>query len=189
MRAHLSVSRTSSFYMISATTTQLIIIIIIRYIPHSKEWFHFQILDITRSKKLCNGVSKQYDPAGTQHQNDVVSTSMRRDHVASTLIRRHVNVVFRIKMIGIKALRIPLGYFSIRLTSNPHLLNFLIRSQIIRYSYTYKIHDSNGSISMFDTFHAPSVWWNINIKIRLCLLFQLQHTEYVTNKFTLCKPA
>ena len=33
------------------------------------------------------------DPAGTQHQNDVVSTSMRRDHVASTLIRRHFNVV------------------------------------------------------------------------------------------------
>ena len=32
-------------------------------------------------------------PAGTQHQNDVVSTSMRRDHVASTLIRRHFNVV------------------------------------------------------------------------------------------------
>ena len=34
-----------------------------------------------------------YIPAGTQHQNDVVSTSMRRDHVASTLIRRHFNVV------------------------------------------------------------------------------------------------
>ena len=33
------------------------------------------------------------NPAGTQHQNDVVSTSMRRDHVASTLIRRHFNVV------------------------------------------------------------------------------------------------
>ena len=33
-------------------------------------------------------------PAGTQHQNDVVSTSMRRDYVASTLIRRHFNVVF-----------------------------------------------------------------------------------------------
>ena len=33
-------------------------------------------------------------PAGTQHQNDVVSTSMRRDHVASTLIRRHFNVLF-----------------------------------------------------------------------------------------------
>ena len=32
-------------------------------------------------------------PAGTQHQNDVVSTSVRRDHVASTLIRRHFNVV------------------------------------------------------------------------------------------------
>ena len=32
-------------------------------------------------------------PAGTQHQNDVISTSMRRDHVASTLIRRHFNVV------------------------------------------------------------------------------------------------
>ena len=32
-------------------------------------------------------------PAGTQHQNDVVSTSMRRDHVASTLIRRHFNIV------------------------------------------------------------------------------------------------
>ena len=32
-------------------------------------------------------------PAGTQHQNDVVSTSMRRDDVASTLIRRHFNVV------------------------------------------------------------------------------------------------
>ena len=32
-------------------------------------------------------------PAGTQHQNDVVSTSMRRDHVASTLIRRHFNFV------------------------------------------------------------------------------------------------
>ena len=32
-------------------------------------------------------------PAGTQHQNDVVSTSMRHDHVASTLIRRHFNVV------------------------------------------------------------------------------------------------
>ena len=33
------------------------------------------------------------DPAGTQHQNDVVSTSMRRDHVVSTLIKRHFNVV------------------------------------------------------------------------------------------------
>ena len=32
-------------------------------------------------------------PAGTQHQNDVVSASMRRDHVASTLIRRHFAVV------------------------------------------------------------------------------------------------
>ena len=33
------------------------------------------------------------NPAGTQHQNDVISTSMRRDHVASTLIRRHFNVL------------------------------------------------------------------------------------------------
>ena len=32
-------------------------------------------------------------PAGTQHQNDVISTSMRRDHVALTLMRRHFNVV------------------------------------------------------------------------------------------------
>ena len=32
------------------------------------------------------------NPAGKQHQNDVVSTSMRR--VASTLIRRHFNVVY-----------------------------------------------------------------------------------------------
>ena len=40
-----------------------------------------------------NNFCREEVPAGTQHQNDVVSTSMRRDHVASTLIRRHINVV------------------------------------------------------------------------------------------------
>ena len=43
----------------------------------------------TNSKNEFEAVN----PAGKQHQNDVVSTSMRRDHVASTLIRRHFNVV------------------------------------------------------------------------------------------------
>ena len=41
------------------------------------------------------------NPAGTQHQNDVVSTSMRRDHVASTLIRRHFNVVCPLGIIAL----------------------------------------------------------------------------------------
>ena len=52
--------------------------------------------------ELCSWVTnKQNSPAGTQHQNDVVSTSMRRDHVASTLIRRHFNVVCLLGVIQI----------------------------------------------------------------------------------------
>ena len=51
---------------------------------------------IRRRLKWCVDLldkSKEQTPAGTQHQNDVVSTSMRRDHVTSTFIRRHFNVV------------------------------------------------------------------------------------------------
>ena len=46
-----------------------------------------------RKRKKEKDMEIPRNPAGTQHQNDVVSTSMRRDHVASTLIRRHFNVV------------------------------------------------------------------------------------------------
>ena len=48
---------------------------------------------ICKTGENTSEVIVESDPAGTQHQNDVVSTSMRRDHVASTLIRRHFNVV------------------------------------------------------------------------------------------------
>ena len=49
----------------------------------------------TVQNKICNKTYQLWSthPAGTQHQNDVVSTSMRHDHVASTLIRRHFDVV------------------------------------------------------------------------------------------------
>ena len=45
------------------------------------------------SDLICWHITFWGKPAGTQHQNDVVSTSMRRDHVASSLIRRQFNVV------------------------------------------------------------------------------------------------
>ena len=45
---------------------------------------YFSVLMHIKTEKYITSL-----PAGTQHQNDVVSTSMRLDHVASTLIRRH----------------------------------------------------------------------------------------------------
>ena len=73
-----------------------------RSISESPLEFEITRVDCIRNLRLYTfAIFVGVFPAGTQHQNDVLSTSMRRDHVASTLIRRHFNVVC------------PLGLYSI----------------------------------------------------------------------------